>query len=364
MNAPARFGQEMKRLFGKASKKAGMPPGTLVFVGERKSDESSIKVIDYDESELQEWKESTVEECLRLKETSTVSWINVDGLIDVEIIKRLGEGFGIHPLVMEDILNTSQRPKMEEYDDHMYLIMRILSFDSEEARIESEQISIVLRSNCVITFQEREGDCFDNIRARIKESKGRIRKMGSDYLAYALMDSIIDNYFMVMEAIGDQIEDIDMKVSSGVMEDTPKVINSLKRQMLIMRRSLWPLRDVINNMSRNESGLIQEDTRLFIRDIYSHTIELIETLETFREVLSGLLDMHMSAMSNRMNEVMKTLTIIATIFIPLTFIVGIYGMNFANMPELSWKWGYYVTCVIMIAIALSLLVFFRRKKWL
>lgn len=365
MNATKRLSREMNKLFRTSSKaKRGLPPGALVFVGEKREEEPKIRVIDYDMAEIHEWKEVTVQECVHLKETSTVSWINVDGLSNVEIIKDLGEAFGLHPLVLEDILQTGQRPKLEDYEDYLFIVMKMLSFDEKENLVDSEQVSIILGSNYVLSFQEKEGDCFELVRDRIKNSKGRIRKMGPDYLAYSLLDSIIDNYFEVMESIGDWIESIDLEISSGFMEDAPKIINSMKKQLLIIRRSLWPLRELINSMTRSESPLITDPVAIFIRDIYDHTVELIETMETFRDVLSGLLDIHMSSVSNRMNEVMKTLTIIATIFIPLTFIAGIYGMNFANMPELNWDWGYYIVWVAMISLALLLVLYFRRKHWI
>jgi magnesium transporter len=364
MNVTKGLGRGMKKLFRAPTNKIGLPPGALVFVGEKSEKEPKIRVIDYDMDDIQEWKEATIQECVRLKDTSTVSWINVDGLSNVEMIKDLGEAFGLHPLVLEDILHTSQRPKLEDYEDYLFIVMKMLSYDENENQVDSEQVSIVLGRNYVLSFQEKEGDCFELLRDRIRNSKGRIRKMGPDYLAYSLLDSIIDNYFKVMESIGNWIESIDLEVSSGFMEDAPKVINAMKRQLLIIRRSLWPLRELINSMNRSESPLITDPVAIFIRDIYDHTVELIETMETFRDVLSGLLDMHMSSVSNRMNEVMKTLTIIATIFIPLTFIAGIYGMNFANMPELNWDWGYYMIWVAMITLALLLVLYFRRKHWI
>jgi magnesium transporter len=364
MNATKRLSREMNKLFRTSSKGRGLPPGALVFVGEEREEEPKIRVIDYDMVEIQEWKEATVQECVRLKETSTISWINVDGLSNVDMIKELGEAFGLHPLVLEDILHTGQRPKIEDYEDYIFITVKMLSFDEKENLVDSEQVSIVLGSNYVISFQEKEGDCFERVRDRIRNSKGRIRKMGPDYLAYSLLDSIIDNYFEVMEGIGNWIESIDLEISSGFMKDAPRIINSMKKQLLIVRRSLWPLRELINTMARSENTLITDAVAIFIRDIYDHTVELIETMETFRDVLSGLLDIHMSSVSNRMNEVMKTLTIIATIFIPLTFIAGVYGMNFANMPELNWDWGYYMVWIVMISLALLLVLYFRRKHWI
>jgi magnesium transporter len=365
MNATKRLSREMGRLFKTPPKeKRGLFPGALVFVGEKRVEEPKIRIIDYDLDEIHEWKEATVQECVRLKETSKVSWINVNGLSNVEMIKELGEAFGLHPLALEDLLNTGQRPKIEDYEDYLFIVVKMISYDEKENIVDSEQVSMVLGSNYVISFQEREGDCFERVRDRIRNSKGRIRKMGPDYLAYSLLDSIIDNYFEVMEGIGNWIERIDLEISSGYMVNAPRIINSMKKQLLIVRKSLWPVRELINSMVRSESPLITDPVVIFIRDIYDHTVELIETMESFRDVLSGLLDLHMSSVSNRMNEVMKTLTIIATIFIPLTFIAGIYGMNFANMPELNWDWGYYVVWIVMISLALLLVLYFRRKHWI
>lgn len=348
----------------KRSKKAGLPPGTLVHIGERKSEKTKIAILDYDELHVQEKEAKTADECLPFKDEPTVTWINVDGLHQVEVLEKLGEGFGLHPLVLEDILNTDQRPKMEDYGDYMYIVLKMLSWNEKSDETEAEQISIILGETFVITFQEKEGDVFDPIRQRIKDNKGRIRKMGTDYLAYTLLDSIVDNYFIILEKLGEKIEFLEEELVTNPTPKTLQTLHHLKREMIFLRKSVWPLREVISGLERGESPLIKEATRIYLRDVYDHTIQVIDTVETFRDMLSGMLDIYLSSISNRMNAVMKVLTIIATIFMPLTFIAGIYGMNFQYMPELGWRWGYPMVLLIMLATGVFMLIAFRRKKWL
>jgi magnesium transporter len=288
----------------------------------------------------------------------------VDGIHEVEIIEKIGKNYGIHPLLLEDILNTEQRPKLDDFDDYMFLVLKMLSFDEERGEITTEQVSLILGQNYVISFQEREGDVFNPVRDRIRNAKGRIRRMGADYLAYALLDSIVDSYFLILERIGDRIEGLEEDLISNPDEKTLQTIHHLKREMIFLRRSIWPLREVISGISRKESNLIKESTEIFLRDVYDHTIQVIDTIESFRDTVSGMLDIYLSSLSNRMNEVMKVLTIFASIFIPLTFVAGIYGMNFSNMPELGWKWGYFCALAIMAGIGISMLFYFKRKHWL
>jgi len=348
----------------KRSKKAGLPPGTLVHIGEKKSEKTKITILDYDELHVQEKEIRTVDECLPFKDEPTVTWINVDGLHQVEILEKLGEGFGLHPLVLEDILNTDQRPKMEDYGDYMYIVLKLLYHNDKSNEIAAEQISLILGSNFVISFQEKEGDVFNPIRERIRNGKGRMRKMGADYLAYALLDSVVDNYFIILEKLGEKIEFLEEELVTNPTPKTLQTLHSLKREMIFLRRSVWPLREVISGLERGELSLIKENTVIYLRDVYDHTIQVIDTIETFRDMLSGMLDIYLSSISNRLNAVMKVLTIIATIFMPLTFIAGIYGMNFQYMPELEWRWGYPLVLLIMLAIGVFMLISFRRKKWL
>jgi len=354
----------MPKSLRRKSRKAGLPPGTLVHVGEEKTAKVKITVIDYDESNLQEKEIVKIDECYPFKEKPTVTWINIDGVHDVDVIEKIGKNYGIHPLLLEDIVNTEQRPKIEDFEGYLFLVIKMLSFDEKQREIKIEQVSLVLGPNYVLSFQEREGDVFDPVRDRIRRAKGRIRKMGADYLAYALLDAIVDGYFLILERIGDRIEELEESLISQPDTKTLTAIHYLKREMIFLRRSVWPLREVISGMSRKESTLIKESTEIFLRDVYDHTIQVIDTIETYRDMVSGMLDTYLSSISNRMNEVMKVLTIFAAIFIPLTFVAGIYGMNFSYMPELGWKWGYFAALTIMAAICISMLIYFRNKKWL
>jgi magnesium transporter len=353
------------QLTKKRSEKAGLPPGSLVHIGEQKTEETKITILDYDEERLQEKEIETVDECLAFKDTPTVTWINVEGIHEVEILEKLGDGFGLHPLTVEDILNTDQRPKMEDFGDYIYVVLRVISHDEISGEIVTEQTSLILATNLVISFHEgAEGDVFDPVRERIRTGKARMRNMGADYLAYTLVDAIVDNYFAVLEKLGEDIEFLEDELVTNPMPETLQAMHDLKREMIFLRKSVWPLREVVNALERGESPLIKESTQIYLRDVYDHTIQVIDAVETLRDTLSGMLDIYLSSISNRMNEVMKVLTIIATIFIPLSFMAGIYGMNFQFMPELGWPWAYPMLWLIMIAIAVVMLIYFRRRKWL
>lgn len=354
----------MRKRAKKRSQKAGLPPGTLVHIGERKVESAKITLFDYDRDRFEEKGIRTVHEALPFRDSPTVTWINVDGLHEVDILRELGEGFGLHPLVIEDILNTDNRPKAEDYGEYIFLILNELSLDPATHIVSKEQISLVCGRNFVLSFQEKEGDVFDPIRDRIRTNKGRVRKMGADYLAYALIDAIVDNYFLVLESLGEKIEILEDRLVENPTREASHEIHMLKREMITLRKSVWPLREVVNALQRSESPLIQAETGLYLRDVYDHTIQVIDTIETFRDMLSGMLDIYLTSVSNRMNEVMKVLTIIATIFIPLTFLVGVYGMNFEYMPELRWRWGYPLVWAVMIFVAGWMLYLFRRKQWL
>ena len=354
----------MPRLIKKRSRKAGLPPGTLVHIGEQKAEEVRITVIDYDEARFQEKEIETVEECFPFKDKPNVTWINVDGIHQVAVLEHLGDCFGLHPLVLEDILNTDQRPKMEDFSNYIFVVLKTSYYSDQSDEVEAEQISLILGPSFVMSFQEREGDVFNPIRERIRNGKGRIRRMGADYLAYSLLDSIVDNYFIVLEQVGEKVEFLEEELVTNPTPETLQTIHNLKREMLFLRKSVWPLREVIGGLERGESSLIKESTGIYLRDVYDHTIQVIDTIETFRDMISGMLDIYLSSVSNRMNEVMKVLTIIATIFIPLTLIAGIYGMNFKYMPELEWRWGYPMFWLVVLAIGVLMVVYFRRKKWL
>jgi magnesium transporter len=355
---------EMPRVMQKRSQKAGLPPGTVVHVGEKRTERAKITVLDYDEAHFHEAEVQTVGETLPFKNSPTVTWINVDGIHEVEILDQLGDSFGLHPLVVEDIANTDQRPKTEDFGDYIYVVLRMLQYEKGGEEVVTEQTSLILGERYVLSFQERPGDVFDPIRERIRSYKGRIRKMGADYLAYTLIDSIVDNYFVVLERLGEEIESLEEQLVTNPIPETLQTIHELKREMIFLRKSVWPLREVINALERGESSLIQESTGIYLRDVYDHTIQVIDAVETLRDMISGMLDIYLSSISNRMNEVMKVLTIIATIFIPLTLIAGIYGMNFSYMPELEWPWGYFMVWLVMLVVGGSMLVYFRRRRWL
>ena len=346
------------------SRKAGLPPGTLVHIGERKAEQIRITLIDYNEQNFQERVAEKVEECFPFKEMPTVTWINIDGLHNIEAIEKIGRNFELHPLILEDILNTGQRPKCEDYEKCLFMVLKMLTFNNESDSIQSEQVSLVLGQNFVISFQEAVGDVFEQIRDRIRNAKGKIRKMSADYLAYTLIDAIVDNYFLILEKIGEQIESMEEELIAKPSDKTVRKIHALKKELIFLRKSVWPLRELISSLEKTGSSLITNSTEPYLRDVYDHTIQVIDTVESFRDMVSGMLDIYLSSISNRMNAVMKVLTIIATIFIPLTFVAGIYGMNFKYMPELGWKWGYFIVLVIMAAVAVVMLIYFKRKKWL
>jgi magnesium transporter len=354
----------MGRFIKHARKKLGLPPGTLVHVGKKKTEKVHFRVIDYNETHLEERELVKVEELAAYVEKATVTWVDVIGIHDVEIIEKIGQLFGLHPLVLEDVMHSDQRPKLEDFDSYMFLICKMITYGDENSEIETEQFSLVVGSNYIISFQEREGDVFNFLRQRIRMGKGRIKKMGPDYLVYALIDAVVDHYFVVLEKLGEKIEILEDEVAENPDRETVQLIHHLKRELIFLRKSVWPLREAVGRLEKSDSGLIQEKTRIFLRDVYDHTIQVIDTVETYRDMASGMLDIYLSSMSNRMNEVMKVLTIIATIFIPLSFIAGIYGMNFKYMPELEWHWAYPILWFIMILIAATMLILFRKKKWL
>ena len=346
------------------SEKAGMSPGTLMHVGEKKIEKTRITVIDYDAAGFIEKEVASVEECFPFKETATVTWVNVDGVHDASVIEKLGARFDIHPLVLEDIMTTTQRPKTEDLVSSVFVVLRMIEYDEQCSGMTADQLSVILGPNYVISFQETAGDCFDPVRERIRNGKGRIRKLGPDYLAYALVDAVVDNYFFVLERLSEKIDDLEERLIAEPRRELLHEIHALKRSMIDLRKSVWPLREVVSGLERLESPLIKKTTGVFLRDVYDHAIQVIDTVESFREILTSMVETYLSSVSNRMNEVMKVLTIIATIFIPITFLVGVYGMNFEFMPEIKWRWGYAFVWAIIIGSVVTMLAYFRRKKWL
>ncbi|MCK5216222.1 MAG: magnesium/cobalt transporter CorA [Methanosarcinales archaeon] len=354
----------MSKISRKRSEKVGLPPGTIVHIGERKAQKHRITIIDYDETQFQERELETIEESFPFKDTSTITWINIDGLHQLEIIERIGKHFNIHPLILEDIANTEQRPKMEDFDDYLFLILKMICFEEKDKRIKVDQVGLILGPNFVISFQEEKGNVFDPVKQRIISGKGRIRTRGADYLAYALIDVIVDGYFLIIERIGDQIEDLEEDLLDGPRPETMQDIHSLKREMLQFRKSVWPLQEIIRRLERGESDMFNESTEIYLKDVHDHTIHVIDTIEIFNDMLSGLLDLYISSISNKINQIMKVLTIIATIFIPLTFIAGVYGMNFKYMPELDWRYGYPMVLLVMFIIGVGIMIYVRKKRWL
>lgn len=354
----------MSKLVKKRSKKAGFPPRTIVHIGNKRTEKTKITIVDYNEEQFQEKEAKSIKECFPYKDKSTVTWINIDGVHEVKIIEELGKNYNFHHLILEDIVDADQRPKIKDFGDYIFIILKMHYYDKENNEIKMEQVSLIFGKNYVISFQEREGDVFDSIRERIRNNIGRIRKARADYLIYALMDAIIDNYFTILEKLGEETEDLEAKVIKNPVPANLQIIYRLKSELIFLRKSVWPLREVISILEKGESALIDKSTNIYLRDIYGHTIQVMDTVETLREVISGTLEVYLSSVSNRMNEIMKVLTIIATIFIPLTFIVGIFGMNFQYMPELKWVWSYPVVLLGMLIIGIIMVFYFRRKKWM
>lgn len=343
--------------------KLGMAPGSVVYTGEQKVERVTLSLIQYDKEHLVEEHDISLESALAQHKTERVDWMNVNGLHDTDLIEQVGEHFGIHPLVLEDIVSPRQRPKVEYFEGYIYVVMRMLRFDGP-GEVDNEQLSLVLGPDYVLTFQERPGDVFEPIRERIRNKMGRIRKLGPDYLAYALMDIMVDTYFAMLETYGESIEELEEELLHDPSPDSLKKVTQLKQEMLYMRKAVWPLRELISSLLRDESPLISETVRTFTRDIYDHAIQVIDTVETLRDVLSGLHDFYLSSLSFKMNEVMQVLTIVGTIFIPLGFLAGIFGMNFDYMPELHLRYGYALFWLLALSLVGGMLWYFRRKKWL
>ncbi len=355
----------MPKFSSKRTRKAGLPPGTLVHTGEQTGEALRIAVVQYTADHFTEKDIASLEDLVSYKESATACWISVYGLSQVTALERIGQIFGMHPLVLEDIVNTDQRPKMEDYGDYLYIVLRILSFNEKRQEIAGEQISIILGEGYIISFHETAaGDSFAPLRERLRNGKGKSRKMGVDYVAYALMDAVVDNYFVLLERLGEHVDLIEEDLVINPQTRTMRAIHKLKREMIFLRRSVWPVREVISGLQRVDSKLVHASTLIYLRDVYDHTIHAIDTIETLRDMLSGMVDIYLSSITNRLNEVMKVLTIITTLFIPPSLIAGVYGMNFHNMPELGWQWGYPLALLMMAGLGIAMYVFFRYRKWL
>lgn len=350
------------KLVQKRSKKTGLPPGTLVHIGEQKANRVTVAVFRYSGAGCEE-RQAEQPDLLSPPADESVVWINVSGVHKMDVLETLGKQFVLHPLLLEDVANTDQRPKLDDYETYFFLVMKMLSL-TDAKEIVVEQVSFVLGRNYVISFQENGTDVFQPVRDRLRGGKGRLRQSGADYLLYALVDAIVDQYFAVLESTGEKIEALQQTVVDDPKPETLNDIHALKGQLLFLRRAVWPLRDVMNNLSRTDCPFVQEATKLFFRDVYDHVVQIVDTIETLREMVSASLDIYLSSVSYRLNAVMRVLTVITTIFMPLSFIASIYGMNFEHMPELRSRWGYPLVLAVMIAVGVGMLVLFRKKRWL
>lgn len=341
-------------------RKRQLSPQTVVPLGTQ-AKPVRITTLSYTGEQFEEREITNIEECFALRNEGTITWITVKGVHDVEVIEQIGKCFELHPLLIEDIIHAEQRPKADYFEKSIFLVVKILSLDKNE-QVNSEQISIVLGHNFIVSFEEFEDDTFKQVRERIK--KGRFAKRDADYVMYSLIDAIVDNYFLILERLGERIETLEEQVVQQPTLETIQAIYNLKTQMIFLRKNVWPLREVISSLLRTESKLVKKSTHFYLRDVYDHTVQVIETVETQRDMIAGMLEIYLSSMSNRMNEIMKVLTIMGTIFIPLTFITSLYGMNFEFMPELKARYGYFVILAVMALVAVFMLFYFRKKKWI
>lgn len=349
-------------------KKAGQPPGTAIYTGEEERGEPTITVVTYSTDNVQKAVGRNFDVCLsetKLKASDSVTWVNVEGLKDTSLIEKIAQAYHLHPLTVEDILNVEQRPKLEEFDEYYFMILRLLVWQPAEKTFSVEQISVVFGKDFVLSFEEKGFHVFDTIRERLCNPHiQRVRQHGPDYLAYRLIDTVVDQYFIVLEQISENIEEVEEEIMTNPAQEQSRTLYHLKRQVLTVRKVIWPMREALSHLLQCDNELVSAFTRTYIRDVYDHTAQAIDALESFRDALSSMLDVYLSSLTNRMNEVMKVLTIIATIFIPMTFIASIYGMNFDYMPELHSHWGYFAVLGLMFLIASSMLGYFWRKKWL
>lgn len=356
---------EAGKLIKKRSKKIGLPPGTLVYIGEERTHKAQITVMEFSSKGFREYTAANPSDCLPLKKNA-VTWINVDAIHDSALLAAFGEAFHLQPMLLEDVLNTEQRPKCEKAGDAVYVMLKMLDYDTESQTILTEQISMIIGDHWLLTFQEEVGDEFDMVRQRLRTGGHKLRDSGADYLAYSLLDIIVDRYFMVLEKLSDELEALEDRLedSAGLSSEILHDIHTIRRELIFLRKSVWPIREVISALQTLDTRLITQATHNSLKDVYDHTIQIIDTLETYRDLLSSIQDLYLSSLSNRMNEIMKVLTMISTVFIPLTFLVGVYGMNFRYMPELNEPWAYPAVWAVMIVMAIGMLIFFRRKGWI
>ncbi|EMR01405.1 magnesium/cobalt transporter CorA [Cesiribacter andamanensis] len=359
-----RSARTLASLHRKGKHKVGLPPGSPMYTGHQADEPVTMQLFLYTPDQLQELEPATVEEVKAARLPGSSLWLNVDGVHQVALVEQLCQQFGIHPLTIEDIVNTHQRPKVEQLEGYLYVVLKMIDYDAERGTVSSEQVSLVLGPDFVLSFQERPGDTFTAVRNRLRLGKPRIRGGGSDYLLYALMDTIVDNYFVILDKIDERAVALEEQMLVHATKDNFDAVYHLKREMLTIWRSVWPLRDVMYRLERGDFALIQEKTQIYLHDVYDHMTQIIDIVEVTRDLLKGMADLYHSTISSRTNEIMRVLTIISTIFIPLTFIVGVYGMNFEVMPELTWTWGYYGVWGLMLVLTVSMVVVFRKRKWL
>ena len=345
------------------AKKAGLPPGTLISSEETRTDKIHVSVFDYDANQLIEKQDTTIHECLEFLDSEAVTWINICGIDDIQTIELVGRRFGLHPLLLEDIMSSGQRSKLDDYKDNIYIVVKMLNYN-ENQQVEDEQVSLVLGKNFLISFLESKTNVFAPIYERLRPANSRIRQRGADFLCYTLIDCLVDNYFLILEKIDGKLENLEEELIKSPSPKTLQKIQKAKREITLLRKSVWPMRELISNFRRIETPLIQDTTKLYIHDVYDHTIQAIDAIESFRDIASGMLDIYLSNISQRMNEIMKVLTVVSTIFVPLTFIASIYGMNFDNIPELHWHYGYYAVLALMAIVTMGMLYFFHRKGWI
>ena len=367
---PVRQLRVMGRFVRRRVKKPGTPPGTLVHTGPKRVEKVRLTVLEYEAGRFTEHELPDLDAAFPLGPTPAVTWLNVDGLHEVEIVRDLGQRLGIHPLVLEDILSVGQRAKVEEHEGFLYVVLPMMALEGEDvlegpgAIIQEEQLSVLLGPHWVVTFQEHRGDVFDPVRERLRVDGSKARGGGADFLAYTLVDAVVDRYFSLLESVGQATERLELEVVESAGPRTMTRLHDLRREMLVLRRGVWPVRELVSGLARSESPLVSSNTKLFLRDVYDHTVQVLDTVEALRDVVNGLSDLYLSQLSVRANEIMKVLTIMASIFIPLTFLVGIYGMNFDYMPELRVRWAYPTLLVAMAGLGLGMLWYFRRKRWI
>jgi magnesium transporter len=352
----------LDRLLPRRSHKIGLPPGSLVYSGLERDAPVRISCIEYDGAEFLE--STDLESIPGAPPADRVRWINVDGVHDTGIVQQVGDRFTVHPLTLEDVVSAGQRPRIDDTTLPLFIVIDMLTFNPRQRTVEIEQVTLLVGEGFVVSFQEKAGDVLEPVRERLRQAKGRIRTRGADYLAYAIIDAIVDNYFLVIEQLGDVLVELEEEVFDRARRETRRRLSTLRRELILLRRAIWPVRELISQFERSDTTVLTEDTRRYLRDTYDHTVQIIDVIESMREMTAGLMELYVSELSHRLNETMKLLTMIGTVFIPLTFIVGVYGMNFEYMPELAWPWAYPAILLFMLAIAGGMVIYFRIKKWI